>query len=166
MRRHLISAASALALAFCAWHAIQLFAPPAPFAQLYTKATVAQNAEITRQMALTVIGGPIALIVTLLASWPVLTVTRARTCLVIGVVMLCAGIVGTALGWSFPYGFGSSYMHASDAQRLHMAIGMRSGAVFFAAGIVFIAIGAVLKRRTGAPRPQSAAGGSPTEPSP
>ena len=38
-------------------------------------------------MALTVIAGPIALIVTLLASWPALTVTRARTCLVIGVVM-------------------------------------------------------------------------------
>lgn len=165
MRRHLISAASALALAFCVWHAMQLFAPPAPFAQPYTKATAAQNAEITRQIAITVIAGPIALILTLLASWPMLTVTRARTCLVIGVVMLCTGIFGTALGWSLPYGFGSSYMHASDAQRLHMAIGMRSGAVFFAAGIVFVAISAVLKRRSSAPRPQSVAGGSPTEPS-
>ncbi len=49
---------SAVILFICTWQAVRLFSPPAPFAQHYLETTVAQDAEITRQLVATLIVAP------------------------------------------------------------------------------------------------------------
>src|SRR5947207_911853 len=121
----------------------ELYRGPAPFRQFYAQATDAQNAPVTMRMMAALIGLPLAAmgVVLALAGRHVRSNPKRWLRLLAGMCLLAA-LQAWLVRFSLPYGFGSSYDHASLPQLDHLSLSGNVGAyaVLLAAGMVVLSI--------------------------
>ncbi|MBX3373846.1 MAG: hypothetical protein KF817_08420 [Phycisphaeraceae bacterium] len=136
-----------LAALYVAREIVLLVTGPAPFHQVYSRATDAQNAEVTRRLCLMLFAAPFVLAAIPWAAFPGRFLRHAsRTIGLVAVCLLSGGLTGWVVLLFLPYGAGSSYEHASSEQRLHLDICRMGGAVFVVAGVLLVGAGLALRK--------------------
>lgn len=99
------------------------YADVAPFHQMYLLATPAQDAAVTKRLLMAHFLFPGLVLALLLVLAPSVVLRNARRFRrILGLFFLLAGLQGCATVARLPYGFGSSYEHASAAQHHHLAL--------------------------------------------
>jgi len=134
-------ALGAAALGYCAYEAWQLYTQPAPFHQMYYKATPQEDRAVTYRLFPALVGLPLAVIVTIVAiRAPRIRLDPRRWLRVLAWILLLTAFQGCTACARFPYGFGSSYEHATAAQHFHMAIAGRTASVALVLAVFLFAI--------------------------
>jgi hypothetical protein len=131
-----------VALAYVGLEMALLVVEPAPYNQGYGRATDAQNASVTRRLALAVFAAPLLTVLTIYAVFPAKTFsTSSGLPKLIGAILLLSAFGSCAVGFSLPYGFGSGYEHASAAQHTHLNLTANGGILHLVLGLVLLFIG-------------------------
>lgn len=146
--RLVVAALAAILAAYCLWEVVALYAGPAPFRQIYNEASPDQDREVTRRLPVLLILAPAALI----ALGGALVGARAtrhpkRWLRVLGLVFLLNGLHACGMCGFLPYGFGSSYEHASAEQMRHLTFTRYTAVVSVGLAIVAFAFSAGPRRR-------------------
>ncbi|MGH7133769.1 MAG: hypothetical protein ACREJO_17715 [Phycisphaerales bacterium] len=131
------------ALALCAAALVNLYLGPAPFHQHYARATAAQNATVTTRMIAGLVGVPLGVIcVTAALAGPHILSHPRRWLLVLAGLCLLGALQAWLVQLSLPYGFGSSYEHASPDQLVHLHLSGMVGtyAIALAAALAVLSI--------------------------
>lgn len=108
------------ALIVSAWNAWLLYTDAAPFRQPYRSATSQQNAAVLARMGVVLGGLPMSAAFLGLA-WLRRPATR-KWIAVVGGACLLTSVHAQSIAARLPYGFGSSYEHASPAQHTHLML--------------------------------------------
>lgn len=107
--------------AYCLWEVVALYAGPAPFKQMYYNASGEQNRVVTYRLPVALIVTPVAMIAMGAGLAGKRIVLHPKRWLrVLGFVFLFNAIHACGMCGSLPYGFGSSYEHASAEQLKHL----------------------------------------------
>lgn len=137
VRLAVIALAGILA-AYCLWEVVALYAGPAPFRQMYNEASSEQDREVTRRLLVVLILVPIAIIAMGAGLAGKRVVLHPKRWLrVLGVVFLLNSVHACGMCGSLPYGFGSSYEHATAEQMKHL--GFTRYTTFVSLGLVIVA---------------------------
>ncbi len=107
--------------AYGLWELVALYSGPAPFRQMYDEASGQQDQEVTRRLLVVLILVPIAIVAMgagLAGKRIVLHPKKSLRAL--GLIFLLNGVHACGMCGSLPYGFGSSYQHASAEQMRHL----------------------------------------------
>lgn len=148
--------AATVVLLISVWQIRLLYAEVAPFHQRYLVATPAQNASVTNRLYIAFVTLPLVAVLLCIATGGVGAVwTRGGLRIVAGACFV-TGLHGWFVWSRLPYGFGSSYEHASAAQHFHLKLATTTGvAGLLLAAVLLVSSFLLVSRRHRAPLPST-----------
>lgn len=147
--RHVIAiVAGAAVLLVSVWQISLLYTEAAPFHQRYAAATDVENIAVTRRIGIALLGPPVGVSLLCAAAMGSAIARSRRICLLaIAAALLLTALHGCYIRWHLPYGFGSSYEHASSDQRVHLALAGTGSIAAFGLAVVLLGLSIAIGRR-------------------
>lgn len=135
--RMVLLAVGLAGLLYCGMLSVRLYSDIAPFNQMYYDASPEQDRQVSVRLVAALVGLPVsAVIVWVAGAWGLIFTRPRRWVGILALVLLAASVQACGACGSLPYGFGSSYEHATAEQHWHLKLSRWTAVVCLGAATV------------------------------